>query len=344
MLLTRKDFRESVFERDDHKCVICGQPAKDAHHILERRLFADGGYYLNNGASLCSKHHIQAEETTLSVEEIRKACKIKTAVLPDHLYEDANYDKWGNIILDNGLRIKGELFNDTSVQKILKQGNILSDFTNRVKHPRTYHVPWSEGMNRDDRMMDDVAIYEGEEVVITEKMDGENTSWYSDYTHARSIETATHPSRSWMKNFWAQKGYNIPIDWRVCGENLYAKHAIHYCKENNNQLHSFFQMFSIWNEQNVCLSWTETKQWAELLEIPLVPILYEGIWDMNFVNQLNSKVKKSNNGIEGYVVRLQREFNYAEFRKVVGKYVRADHVQKNHGHWTRNKVIANETL
>lgn len=58
-LLTRDIFRESVFSRDNHKCVICGNPAKDAHHIIERRLFSDGGYYIDNGASLCEEHHIK---------------------------------------------------------------------------------------------------------------------------------------------------------------------------------------------------------------------------------------------------------------------------------------------
>lgn len=49
-LLTRDEFREGVFERDGHKCVVCGDDARDAHHIMERRLFADGGYYMENGA------------------------------------------------------------------------------------------------------------------------------------------------------------------------------------------------------------------------------------------------------------------------------------------------------
>ena len=35
-LLTRDQFREAVFARDNHKCVFCHQPAVDAHHILER--------------------------------------------------------------------------------------------------------------------------------------------------------------------------------------------------------------------------------------------------------------------------------------------------------------------
>ena len=61
MLLTRDKFREGVFERDGHKCVICQDPAQDAHHIIERRLFSDGGYYMNNVASVCGDSHIKTE-------------------------------------------------------------------------------------------------------------------------------------------------------------------------------------------------------------------------------------------------------------------------------------------
>lgn len=250
--MTRDDFRNAVFDRDNHSCVICGSTAKDAHHILERRLFSDGGYYLNNGASLCEEHHIEAEMTKLSCNDIRKAAGITEIVIPPHFYEDVEYDKWGNQILRNGTRIKGELFDDISVQKILS--NVLGEFSDYVKYPRTYHLPWSPGMNRDDRMMDNVSIFEGQEVMICEKLDGENTSMYFDRIHARSLETENHPSRNWVKNLWAQKGYNIPEGWRVCGENMYAKHAIHYTKENGNALKTYFYMFSIWDDRNVCLS------------------------------------------------------------------------------------------
>jgi len=342
IVLNRDDFRNGVFERDNHCCVICKKPAIDAHHIVERRLFANGGYFIDNGASLCSQHHLEAEMTTLSCDEIRKAAKITNIVLPDHFYSDVDYDKWGNEILKNGDRVKGELFEDESVKKILGLGGLLPLFINRYKYPRTYHLPWSPGMNRDDRMMSDINIFNGQKVVILEKMDGENTNWYNDYEHARSLTSSSHPSRSWMKNLWAQKAYNIHSDWRVCGENLFAKHSIHYTKANGNALKSFFYMFSIW-EKNTCLSWKETEEWAELLEIELVPIIYKGIWDMEFINKLNKRME-SNSMIEGYVVRLEREFHFSEFRHVCGKYVRKNHVQNNHGHWSQQKIIQNELL
>lgn len=342
-LLHRDTFRESVFERDGHKCVMCGAPKKDAHHILDRRLWGKSqGYFIDNGASLCEKHHLEAEMTTLSCDDIRRGAGIETVVLPPHLYEDVEYDKWGNEILKNGTRIKGELFEDESVQKILKQGNVLNEFTHYVKYPRTFHLNWSLGMNRDDRMMTDVSIFEGQEVIICEKLDGENTTWYRDHMHARSLETSSHPSRNWVKNLWAQHGYNIPDDWRVCGENMYAKHAIHYNNENNNALDTYFYMFSIWNEMNICLSWDETEEWAELLGLTLVPVFYRGIYDIDFITELNKKMEDSPDTIEGYVIRLAREYHYSEFRDVCGKYVRKNHVQNNHGHWSTQKIIKNE--
>lgn len=88
ILLNRDDFRESVFKRDGFLCVICKASAKDAHHILERRLFKPDseGYYIDNGASLCEQHHIEAEQTTLGCDEIRKAAGITEIILPNHFY------------------------------------------------------------------------------------------------------------------------------------------------------------------------------------------------------------------------------------------------------------------
>jgi len=344
VLLNRDDFRNGVFERDGHQCVICKEPAVDAHHIMERRLFANGGYFLDNGASLCEKHHLEAEMTTLECDTIRTAAGIANIILPDHLYADVEYDKWGNEILKSGERVMGELFNDESVQKILKQGNVLSLFTDRVKYPRTYHLPWSPGMNRDDRMMPDVGVFDGQQVMICEKLDGENTTWYRDHMHARSIDTSSHPSRNWVKNLWAQKAYDIPEGWRVCGENLFAKHAIHYSKANGNALKTYFYMFSIWDDRNMCLSWEETKEWAELLGIELVPRIYEGTYDFDFIQALNKRMEDSPDVIEGYVIRLTREYHYSEFKNVCGKYVRKNHVQNNHGHWAQQKIIKNELI
>lgn len=94
-------------------------------------------------------------------------------------------------------------------------------------------------------------------------------------------------------------------------------------------------MFSIWDESNMCLSWKETKEYAELLSLELVPILYEGIWDINIINDIDVS------NIEGYIIRLADEFHYSNFRNSVGKYVRKNHVQTSK-HWTTEKLTKNE--
>lgn len=124
-LLSRTEFNEQVFGRDNHKCVMCGEPAIDAHHILDRKLFSDGGYYLSNGASVCSSCHYKCEKTIISVEEVRQACGIKEPCLPENLSHDKEYDKWGNEVLENGYRNQGVLFFDDGVQKILKKAGLI---------------------------------------------------------------------------------------------------------------------------------------------------------------------------------------------------------------------------
>src|SRR5208337_3939674 len=104
LLLTRDQFREGVFARDGKKCVNCGLPGVDAHHILERRLFPDGGYYLNNGVTVCENCHLAAEATLISCEHLRERAGITEIVLPEHFFVDGSYDKWGNQVLDDGRR------------------------------------------------------------------------------------------------------------------------------------------------------------------------------------------------------------------------------------------------
>lgn len=322
-LLTRDEFREAVFKRDNYKCVLCGGDGQDAHHIIERKLWDDGGYYIENGATLCGEHHLKAESTELSCEDIRLAAGIERVILPDGYYHDHIYSKWGDVVLPNGTRMKGPLFYDGSVQKIIKDYLFL--YTDYVKYPRSYHLPWSEGKNDDDKTHSNCSMFEGKEVVVTEKLDGENTSIYRDYVHARSIDGRNHWSRDWVKNLQSRIGFEIPEGWRICGENLYAKHSIKY-----DNLESYFHVFSIWNEKNDCLSWDETVQYCEILDLKHVPVLYRGVYDEKIIKSLyNDSVRDS---MEGYVVRVIDSFPYLRFKNSLGKFVRKEHVGTSH-HW-----------
>lgn len=332
-LLAREDFRRRVFERDGGRCVHCSKPAQDVHHILERRLFADGGYYLDNGASLCGDCHLRAESTELSVEDIRRAAAITRPVVPDHLYGDQVYDKWGNPVLPNGSRLRGELFEDGSVQKILAP--VLHLFTRGIKYPRTYHLPYSPGVGRDDRVMASDGQFAKEPFVMTLKMDGENTSMYRGGIHARSLDFAPHPSRNRVKALHASIAHEIPEGWRVCGENVYAKHSIGY-----DDLPGYFLVFSVWNERNECLSWSDTALYAELLGLPMVPVVWTGGPGEYCAEAALAAFAPLMPTHEGFVVRSACGFPYREFRLHVGKWVRENHVQ-THAHWMHSAVEPN---
>jgi 5-methylcytosine-specific restriction endonuclease McrA len=62
--IIRARFREAVFTRDNHMCVVPGctnTEDLDAHHITDRNLMPNGGYVKENGATLCPPHHVDAE-------------------------------------------------------------------------------------------------------------------------------------------------------------------------------------------------------------------------------------------------------------------------------------------
>jgi ATP-dependent RNA circularization protein (DNA/RNA ligase family) len=206
----------------------------------------------------------------------------------------------------------------------------------RFKYPRTPHLPWSPGFTDDDvRASSADLMFAGKTVVVTEKMDGENTTLYRDGMHARSLDSGHHPSRSFVKLLHAQIRQDIPEGWRICGENLYAKHSIHY-----TNLISYFQVFSIWNENNQALSWDDTVEWCELLGLNPVRVLYRGLYNEQVIRVLVDESRLPTN-FEGYVVRNAESFGYSEFAMNVAKFVRANHVQSG-DHWMNQELVANK--
>lgn len=74
--------------------------------------------------------------------------------------------------------------------------------TTYKKYPSTPHLPFSPGLQNDDRRILTLDGLIGREVVVTEKMDGENTPMYMDHIHDWSLDSRHHPSRDWVKAFW----------------------------------------------------------------------------------------------------------------------------------------------
>jgi len=138
----------------------------------------------------------------------------------------------------------------------------------RVKYPRTPHLPWPPGISGDDILLDSLQHLEKlNDVVVTEKLDG---------------------------------------------EYMFARHSIFYnrCKK---------------------------------LDLEPAPVLYRGQGDEAQIRACWRNVSSYGDEQEGYVVRNAGAFLFAEFKKPVAKYVRADHVTTTK-HWKRAAVVANQLV
>ena len=201
------------------------------------------------------------------------------------------------------------------------------------KYPRTPHFPFSLGATDDDEVLKSTDHFKRKQVVVTEKMDGENSTIYSNYYHTCSIESKHKEYHSWLLSYMKEFQYEIPKNWRICGEYLYAKHSIGY-----DNLDNYFEVFSIWNEKNVCLSRKDTEEYCELLHLTHVPVLYKGIYDEDKIKKLALHVQER--GGEGLVVRLADGFCYEDFGMSIAKYVRPNHVQTGE-HWAEQTITVN---
>ena len=211
----------------------------------------------------------------------------------------------------------------------------------RWKYPKTPHLPWSESSSATDTWSDGVPTFP--EIVITEKLDGEATTIYSDgYVHARSIDSSHHSSRSWVKKLAASISYLIPEGYRICGENLFAYHSIFY-----TDLPSYFFVYGIYNEED-CLAWNEVEKLCQTLGLLTVPVLYRGEWikqkfgDLLVAGSYPIFDGPSGNPTdpEGFVVRNSKSFSYFDFHINCTKYVRKEHV-KDDQNWMSRPVVPN---
>jgi hypothetical protein len=75
--------------------------------------------------------------------------------------------------------------------------------------------------------------------------------------------------------------------------------------------------------------------------LEIVPVIYEGVYDEKKIKEVFKPYENAN---EGYVVRLEDEFTYGNFRKSIAKFVRPEFrqvVNNSHGHWISKKIEKN---
>lgn len=216
------------------------------------------------------------------------------------------------------------------------------------KYNRTFHFPFSPGATNDDKIATSMDKLIGVPIVLTEKMDGSNTSIESRGCFARThASVPTHASFDLLKVLHAKIGFQIPPDMQFFGEWCYAKHSIEY-----SALPGYFLLFGIRELDapgaGFWYAWEEVEEYSQYFEMPTVPVLFKGI--VNSEKELKELVESFMNqpsacgGIrEGVVARVQREFKDDEFSTCIMKCVRANHVQTSE-HWKDQEIIKNKLM
>lgn len=200
------------------------------------------------------------------------------------------------------------------------------------KYGRTFHLPISPGATSDDKIMSSLDGLRVDDLVITEKMDGENTTIHAGGSHARSPDSRYHPSRDWLKAFVAGVSPYLAEGERIVGENLYARHSVAY-----ESLPSYFLGFA-WIVGNEVQTWDLTQARFEELGIQPVPTLYRGPYRPSLFDDLAQALDPTQQ--EGFVARIAGSFIESDMPRRVGKYVREGHVQSE-THWMKAELIPN---
>lgn len=204
------------------------------------------------------------------------------------------------------------------------------------KYPRTLHLPYSQSVTSDDRISDSANSLLGIDIVITEKLDGENCGMTDDGVYARSHAAFT--TSPWSRE--VRQLHKLSVEDELgdgvylFGENMEGIHSIEY-----TNLTSYFYIFGI-RDNNIWIPWNKVEEYSYLLDIPTVPVLFKGVVNTekelkDLVNGLVSKPSQLGGQIEGIVVRNASLFHNDDFADNVMKWVRKDHVQTT-THWTRD--------
>lgn len=362
MSQNRQNFRKNVFSRDNNNCLVpwCDSEADDAHHIIERELWEDGGYIEDNGASVCNKHHRYAEDNQIPPQAFYFWAGIENPPTPDSI-DTLDINKWG--------------------EKFEKPpwGNLRE----HIKYQSSRHLLplyWydddtvaEERMEHDDTGVKSIDDFVGVPLVITHKIDGSNCMLVNDMENPVRARNGSQPTDSMRKLYrdgglyWKQEvNQKLPNRLQVFGEWVYAKHSIHYgcnCKEECedvgpslseltgfNDDRAYFQIFGVYDKvNNIWLSWPETEMVAEELGFPTTPVIYCEDEDDKETFETPHEARETliqyarqviKEGGEGIVVRTKFPYHYGQFKNRLGKYVRENHV-KTDTHWSHKDVVEN---
>lgn len=344
----REQFRLQVAKRDGGMCKVpwCDEhvspdPSKpgDQHHIIERNLWDDGGWFPDNGVNVCPEHHQLAEEDEIPPQAFWLWAGVDAPQVPACVESQA-VDKWGKPF-------------ETPPHESLRDYH---------KYPSTRHLMpcyWQSARSaahtrteHDDTELTSVDSFTGIELVVLVKMDGSNAMLVADSdepVRARNGRDAEHRSFDRLKQAYWDRGVYETLDerYQVFGEHMTAKHSIHYGTEAP-PADDVFQVFGVFDSRlNVWLSWDSVEAIADQIGFETVPVVGHYTFDgpnaaHEFTQQITT-ISESviDQGHEGTVVRSRYPFHYGQFPEKVGKFVRPNHVQTDE-HWSEGTLIENQ--
>ena len=351
--MSRTDFRQACVERDGGECLSphCNNPVTadpdgpgEVHHIMERKLWSDGGYIPDNGASVCNECHRLAEDNIIPPQAFWRWAGIEDPPLPEGVRLDS--DKWGEPLEQPAWQEHREY----------------------IKYPSTRHLPFSHEREADDTAHKEVDCFLDIPLVATLKMDGGNAMLVKDTENpirARNGRQADKDHFDMAKQwYWDNNLYSkIPEHLQIFGEWLYAKHSIHYgcdceeeCEDVGPALRDYFQVFGVYDTRfDLWLGWIETKRVAQDIGLTMAqgaetayddsakaPIgefdNRQEFWD--YAWELSQNVVEQ--GHEGIVIRSALPFHYGQIGERLGKYVRPGHVKEDEKHWSKRPTVQNQ--
>ena len=211
-----------------------------------------------------------------------------------------------------------------------------SDLALNVRYPRTPYWPWSPAIGRGDDVHANPDRFVGEDVVVTEKLDGGNTLLHAGKVYARSVSAPS--GGKWMAMVKKHHAWKVnEPDVYLYGEDIYGVHSVTYAPVAERET---FYAFALRDGAGAFAAFDEVEAYAKQREIPVVPVLFRGrlrsVAEISaFMKQAHGEPSALGSEREGVVMRLARGFPAAEFQDNVCKSVRAGHVQTDE-HWTRN--------
>lgn len=320
-MLASQLFEKQVFERDKKTCVVpgCEQPAIDAHHIMERRLFADDpilwGYHIDNGASVCEKHHLAAEAGHIPPQALRHWLGITDKIYPKYLDAGRIYDKWGNEI--------------KSAEPIPSRS------------PRTLSFNFSLGHEYADGYIQTKELL-NKPLAFTLKKDGYGVTFGNDFWKPAVSVAPDHPVFAPFAERYAAIKNKVPGGVQVFGVWLFAQRSIRYA--GSLALKDFLEVFAVYDRsQQLFLSQEEMSLFCKQCGLHAVETLARGEFAKEYhlvqtVMSLGEEV--IGKGHEGLVVKSCYPFHFTQFDLNAAKHTREDQP----GRSLTQSVIPNEMV